>query len=443
MKKVLVIVIAALMIILCACAGTGNGDVTTPKVTDAIVTTQPPATEPPATDAPQTDATTSPTTTTEPPAETTKAPEETTAPIDSSKIQIATAEQLLAFMTSPVLDGDYVLTADITLNPASGVSDWANTAPSVVWTPVGKADAPFTGSFDGMGHKITGLYVKTDKGAGLFGYAKDAEIKNLVIGEGFVQATDTAAAGIVGYYAGSVRISDCMNLATVTANTYAAGIIARNLDTTGLDVTIDRCVNRGKIYGTNTGAATYAGGIAAAGTGMKIDSCANFGDISVGIGTSTTAAIVGGIAGVMGTTSGYTDSITNCYNVGTVSASVQTGNAATAGIVGRMNANGSKVENCYNLGKISVGGASVAMLGYVAAENKDNVDYTSNVYNSAKIVVLGTDTEVNPSFTEKGLVGAVETGSGAVSKMNLDSGIWADSAAGAPILKNVSADWQK
>lgn len=37
------------------------------------------------------------------------------------------------------------------------------------WTPIGSSGQPFTGTFDGDGHTISGLYVNSDDDAGLFG----------------------------------------------------------------------------------------------------------------------------------------------------------------------------------------------------------------------------------------------------------------------------------
>ena len=48
------------------------------------------------------------------------------------------------------LDGDYVLDGDIDLTDYLGGGSW---------TPIGTENVPFTGTFDGNGHSITGLYI--------------------------------------------------------------------------------------------------------------------------------------------------------------------------------------------------------------------------------------------------------------------------------------------
>ena len=455
MKKVLAVTLLALLLLLTACGGNGGGNGTT---TGTPVNTNPPATDvtttPPAVD-----------TTTEKPADVTTTPsgsvEVTTPavtdpvdpgePIDPNATQIATAADLLAFMASPKLDGSYVLTADITLNDIANVANWATTAPATAWTPVGSVSAPFTGSFDGRGHKITGLYVSVDEAAGFFGCISGATVKNLVIGEGFISATTKVAGGISGYYGDGISLEGCVNLATVVSKQYVGGMIGCETGTITTGMIIN-CVNRGRIAGFSTGssgAATYAGGIIGQYKSILIESCANFGHVSVGYDLngnviSDKAAIVGGIAGVMANTGA---AIKNCYNAGTVSASVNTGNAAIGGIVGRMNTNGLEVSDCYNTGKVLVRaeGSTMEMNAYVAAPNGSGVDYSSNLYNSGKMynVASGSEVETTPKNTEKGLVGAVATGSGAVAKMNFGSAIWEDTATGAPILKGISADWQK
>ena len=65
----------------------------------------------------------------------------------------------------------YRLTADIDLT-------------GVTFTPIGTSSKPFRGVLDGAGHKIKGLTItkcNTDGNVGLFGYAKNAIIRNLTL----------------------------------------------------------------------------------------------------------------------------------------------------------------------------------------------------------------------------------------------------------------------
>lgn len=50
------------------------------------------------------------------------------------------------------------------------------------WTPMGSSTSPYTGTFDGQGHKITVLSINaTADDAGFFGYVNGATIKNFTL----------------------------------------------------------------------------------------------------------------------------------------------------------------------------------------------------------------------------------------------------------------------
>lgn len=68
------------------------------------------------------------------------------------------------------LSGNYILANDIDLSEVSGI-----------WKPIGKADAPFTGTFDGNGHKIFNLekFEYLEGPVGIFGYVSNCTIKNI------------------------------------------------------------------------------------------------------------------------------------------------------------------------------------------------------------------------------------------------------------------------
>ena len=82
----------------------------------------------------------------------------------------------------------FTLTQDIDL------SDSANWRNGQGFPPIGTEDAPFCGTFNGMGFSIENLYIYTEnKGTyGLFGYASDAVIQNLTI-TGSVTSYGTSA----------------------------------------------------------------------------------------------------------------------------------------------------------------------------------------------------------------------------------------------------------
>ena len=112
-------------------------------------------------------------------------------------LTITTAAQL-ADLAAKVNDGTYgvcnvTLAADISL---SGYSDW---------TPIGTAENPFRGKFDGMGHTISNLKInaKDLKYAGLFGNISNGGVKDLTV-TGSVTVTQTKASEGGSSYVGMI-----------------------------------------------------------------------------------------------------------------------------------------------------------------------------------------------------------------------------------------------
>ena len=228
--------------------------------------------------------------------------------------QIGTAEQLKRFRD--IVNGSNgqttnhgacaVLTNDIVLNDGTFAEDGSYTpGPSgktaEEWTPIGKYtndndNTPYTGTFDGQGHTIKGLYVNSasDTCVGLFGYLEGAAVRNLTV-DGYVQGRN-AAGGIVGY-ASNAAIENCSNHCSVTGSSTSkiGGIAGLNVD------------------------------------GAKIIDCYNVGTIRNSNVFEACGGIVWGNAGT----------VSNCYNVGTISGNVYDGE-----IVGN---NTGTVENCYYL----------------------------------------------------------------------------------------------
>lgn len=187
------------------------------------------------------------------------------------------------------------------------------------WTPIGigngtenngaTIDFPYSGTFDGNGHTISGLNVNYgDKNGGLFCYVKSATIKNLTVAGSVTYSSGDGIAygGIVGC-ADSSTIENCTNRCTVTGRWYAGGIVGRSVDS-------------------------------------DIIGCANFGNIS---SPSRSGGICGKITGEKDTY-GIDATIRDCYNVGMVS-----GNYA-GGITGQSDSGNIDIliANCYNVGSL-------------------------------------------------------------------------------------------
>ena len=200
------------------------------------------------------------------------------------------------------------------------------------WTPVGTSSEPFKGTFDGDGHKITGLKITSGSYIGLFGYVgAGAVIENVKLAGAEVSGTERVGA-LIGRIVGGATVSNCsvdstskvvgsgsntggligevfgpttgtitVNLDHLTnhaaventadAHSRAAGIIAQV--TRGANVTISNCENRGSIT-TNNG---YAGGIVAAKQGnskVSFENCSNAGALTGSYTGSLIAWLVGG-----------------------------------------------------------------------------------------------------------------------------------------------------
>lgn len=113
---------------------------------------------------------------------------------------------------------------------------------------------PFSGIFDGHGHKISHMNIDVQTGnAGLFGLASGATIKNIIVDESCDIWSTGYSAGIVGTACGNgtLTIENCGNEATVNVGpdgANGAGILGVN-DLSEAYVRIINCYNTGTITG--------------------------------------------------------------------------------------------------------------------------------------------------------------------------------------------------
>ena len=224
------------------------------------------------------------------------------------------------------MDGYYELGSDIDLS-------------GMIWEPIGGAGSKtekFTGTLDGNGYTIAGMQIKGEKQmlhVGLFGYCKDAELKNLVFEApqvetnryggalaGVVSNTriencqvnggsitwdytkgECSIGGLIGEDTGSSVLKDCSSSADVTAvgtaknKVYLGGLIGGLF----LNSTIDGCTASGDV--TMTGSTqddeTIAlGGLVGWVTGTAVNSSAS-GNVSNESAGTAGKIYVGGFAG--------------------------------------------------------------------------------------------------------------------------------------------------
>ena len=350
---------------------------------------------------------------------------------DESGVYCIASEKQLQWFAAKVNGGDTAISGKLT----------ANIELTEAWTPMGSQKQPFTGSFDGDGHSITGMSITFDSndksvGApylGLFGYVKGtadkkAEIKNLMLsgklditenyrnsfaysgglvgGAEYVSFTDittnvavTAKKGsapypwsYVGGFAGTVKNADflrCVNNGAMTTDgDYVSGFAAKSETTT-----YTSCVNNGAITGR-----TKIGGFGGAVKSTKTVDSYNTGTMGLAAYNGSNQGI-GGLFGEIG----YGSTLTRCYNTGAV-----TGDCYVGGLVGSVGsgsdaANGpSYIVDSYNSGAITghsdknycgigglVGNLDAGMRSY-------SQSYVHNCYNTGTVTDLGLKTAGNP-----------------------------------------------
>ena len=217
---------------------------------------------------------------------------------------ITTAEELQAINTdNTTRSGNYVLMNDIVIpageNNFIAIGNDNNTS--------------FTGKFSGNGHTVSGIKINKTEDypepygyyLGLFGYS-----------EGLIMNVNVADSSIIG-------------------RRYAGAVCGFNDGGT-----VWGCSGSGSIKCTDIS----AGGVCGYNQGGYISQCYNTGDVS---GPS----FVGGICGY----NFYSDKITDCYNVGKVTA---LDDGSIAGGVCSYNSGNSTIDNCYSAGSLICTGAN-------------------------------------------------------------------------------------
>lgn len=175
------------------------------------------------------------------------------------------------------------------------------------WTPISDVAYPadaFAGTFDGNGHTISGL----NGSNGLFGFVNGATIKNLKV-EGTISGPTTGIGGIVGKTQGKVTITNCSFTGSVStsklgSSNAAGGIVGRvNAGT----LKVENCAN----HATVTAEKASAAGIIGYGGSNKvtITNCYNDGAISGQWYPS----------GICAQNTKNTSTIQECFNSGSIS----------------------------------------------------------------------------------------------------------------------------
>ena len=282
--------------------------------------------------------------------------------------EIYTATQLRWFATevnggATTINGK--LMQDIAVSGYT-LDEGTSPAPEDHWTPIGNNVHRFTGTFDGKGKKVLGVYINDnnkDANLGLFGYlGKDGKIENVGVVDSYVTGTGGQATvgGVCGSSEGSILSSyNAGSVEGTQSPAFVGGVCGHSVGS------ISNSYNTGSVEG---------------GDNISVGGVCGYNSRSSSISNSyNTGSVTGGdnakVGGVCGTSNG---SISNSYNIGSIEG---TGTAAlVGGVCGKNDGidSGSMISHCYNAG--SVEGVESAQVGGVCGYNKDNGQITDCFY---------------------------------------------------------------
>lgn len=280
---------------------------------------------------------------------------------EEDPFQISSAEQLDNVREH--LDAFFIQVADIDLQGRE-------------FTPIGTAEQQFSGVYDGDGHVISNFKITSavEETAGLFGNLQGM-VKNLVVHDAKLyvhcNATNLYVGSIAGRASYNSAILNCSSDAEITASVsgekqqvFAGGLCAQG-------ARIETCVFSGAVSAKAeyVGAEATAGGIAAMASD-SLSECRNTGTVTA-TGFSGSTVYAGGLAG-----SGYSR-IENCFNQGAVRAEC----ASTSYAGGMIGKGSSAISSCRNQGSVYAEtryGYFDTYAGGIAGENSGMVSFCEN-----------------------------------------------------------------
>ena len=233
------------------------------------------------------------------------------------------------------LSANAILTANIIVN--TGVLDANKNLVSksdlTEWKPIGDRWSSYTGTFDGQGYTISGLYFNnpTSSYVGLFGsIGANGKISNVGVLDSYFQFSELGG-GVCGVNHGTVR--DCKNTGSVRGLAAIGGVCGLN-EKGGI---IENSFNEGTVSGTGDNV-QQVGGVCGYNNGT-IKSCYNTASVS---GQNSVGGVCGNGCGV---------TTTNCFNGGFVS-----GQSHVSGVCGYDHNYDGTLTNCYYLSDTAKGG---------------------------------------------------------------------------------------
>ncbi len=312
-------------------------------------------------------------------------------------IDIASIEELQKIGNDPgyPLDGNYELTGWIYATDTAGWNDNAG------FDPIGDAETPFTGFFDGQGHTIVGLVINrpSETHAGLFSWlGEGSEVKNLqlldgqVIGGSYVggiaglnegkltacsttgpvgmAATGLYIGGLVGWNSGTITL--CYALGPVEGFDYVGGLVGYGGS---------GAITRSFAAGAVTSSVDDAGGLIGYG-GNTVTEC---------YATGAVTAVLYAAGGLVG---GGVNTVTSCYATGAVSCGDEVG-----GLVGV----GGTLKDCYATGAVTGSGSQVGGLAGVC--NSASASFWNTETSGISTSACGTGVTTSAMMTQATFMG--------------------------------------
>lgn len=150
-----------------------------------------------------------------------------------------------------------------------------------IWSPIGRVDFPFSGTFDGQGYKISNLCSGGSGFVGLFGCVAGT-VKNVAVVDSSWYTTNDNVGSITGILNSGGNIEICYSESGISGKNCVGGIVGKSVATS----TIKNCYNKSGISGIDK-----VGGIIGHNNGTTVSNTYNLGAVT-GNG-SNFGAIVG------------------------------------------------------------------------------------------------------------------------------------------------------
>ena len=131
------------------------------------------------------------------------------------------------------------------------------------WIPIGE-DCAFSGTLDGCGHTISGLYVETTKtDSGLFGCLKNATVRNLIVSGVVICDNVRLDAGAIAGYAVDSEFFNCASQTAVSGEGACGGLVGCG----------EGCLAENCWFAGSVSSGTEAGALFGNASGCTISSC--------------------------------------------------------------------------------------------------------------------------------------------------------------------------